>query len=269
MNRILVWDVPTRVFHWLFTSATVAAMGIAAIADDDGPTFQVHMLFGLIAGFTVIMRLFWGVVGSKHARFGSFLFGPKALIDYVRGAIRRNAARHLGHNPGSAYVVYVMLLLTLGLAFSGLLMSTSKALEEAHEVMAHLLPLIAIAHVAGIVWHTFRHRENIALSMIDGKKEGESSLAISSSHVGIGAVFLVLTLGWTAVVFGGHDEHSGQLNLFGATFLLGESEHDQSAEHDDDDDDDDDDHNPRERRRGKRGHHGKSDHHDDHDKDDD
>jgi hypothetical protein len=59
MNRILVWDVPTRVLHWLLTGTLIAALSIALKVDDDSSVFQLHMLFGLIAAFVVVLRLVW------------------------------------------------------------------------------------------------------------------------------------------------------------------------------------------------------------------
>ena len=178
MNRVVVWDLPTRVFHWLFTGTLVASLGIALIADDKSSVFQLHMLLGLIAAFMVLLRMVWGLVGSQYARFGSFLFGSRAFVDYLLGVVRGTGERHIGHNPGSAYSIYVMLLMSLGLALSGLLMSSWKALEELHEVMAYALLVAAGAHIAGIVVHTIRHQENIARSMSDGKKNGEQVIVL-------------------------------------------------------------------------------------------
>ncbi|MBN1612747.1 MAG: cytochrome b/b6 domain-containing protein [Polyangiaceae bacterium] len=261
MSRILVWDLPTRLFHWLFTATVVAALAIALLVDDDSTLFQVHMLLGLVAGFMVLLRLVWGFAGSRYARFGSFLFGPKALVEYLAGVFRRNGERHLGHNPGSAYAIYAMLLLALGLALSGLMMPSWKALEELHEVMAYSMLLVAGAHFAGIVLHTLRHRENIALSMVNGRKNGDAAQGIGSSNAIIGIVFLALTAGASAVVVNGHDEGARQLTLFGQAFQLGESEHDR-------DNDREEDHDRRGKKRDGHGRHDRDDHHEHHDDDD-
>ena len=146
MSPILVWDLPTRLFHWLFTGTVLCAMAIALVVDDDSTLFQAHMLLGLVAGFMVLLRLVWGFAGSRYARFGSFLFGPKALVEYLVGVFRRRGERHIGHNPGSAYAICAMLLLALGLALSGLMMPSWKALEELHEVTAYSMLLMAGAH---------------------------------------------------------------------------------------------------------------------------
>ena len=224
MARILVWDLPTRAFHWFLTAALVGAMGIALIVDDDSPLFQTHMLFGLIAAMLVVLRVVWGVVGTKYARFGSFLFGPRTLLGYLRGVVHHPDERYPGHNPGSAYAIYAMLLLSLGLATSGVLLPTWKPLEEAHGLMAFLMILTVAVHLAGLVWHTIRHRENIALSMIDGRKVGDASQAIASSRPLVAVLFLALAAGGVFLVFEGHDAGSSQVTMFGRTIRLGESE---------------------------------------------
>jgi cytochrome b len=258
MSRILVWDLPTRLFHWLLAGAFFGAYGIAELADDDSRLFQMHMLLGLIVAFLVVLRLLWGLAGTRYARFGSFAFGLRALVGYLRDLFRRTGARHVGHNPGSAYAVYAMLLLPLGIAVSGLLLPTFKGLEEPHEVMAHLMLVTAAVHVVGVIWHTIRHRENIALSMIDGKKEGEASQAIASSRPLAGAALVTLTAGWAFLVFAGHDAPARQLTLFGQTVRLGEvkqekggRDEDHGARH----------HRGRHREHGDHRHRGHGDHH--------
>jgi cytochrome b len=264
MNRILIWDVPTRVLHWLLTGTLIAALSIALMVDDDSSVFQLHMLFGLIAAFVVVLRLVWGIVGSRYARFGSFLFGPRALFGYLHAAFRGTGERHVGHNPGSAYAIYAMLLLTIGLGATGLLMPSGEAFEEAHEIMAYLMISVIVLHILGLVWHTIRQRENIALSMIDGRKAGEPSQAIRSSHLLVGVVFLALAAGWAFAVFSGHDAQAGQLRLpvLGQTIRLGEHG-EEGVSH-------------RERERGDRddlehrnGRHGNRNHRDAHERDED
>lgn len=260
MSRILVWDLPTRLFHWLFAAAVLGALVIALCTDDDKSFFQVHMLLGLVAGFMVLLRLVWGGAGSRYARFGSFLFGPKVLVDYLVGVFRRTRDRHIGHNPGSAYAIHAMLLLSLGLASSGLLMASWKDIEDLHEIFAYAMLMIVGAHLAGIILHTLRHRENIALSMLHGCKQGEGTEGISSSHPLVGAFFLALTIGCTAILFNGHDAQTGQIFLFGQTFRIGEYEKEGGNE---------DHHDPRKCGDGERDHHERRGRHDLQDENDD
>ena len=266
MNRILVWDVPTRVFHWLLTGTLIVALSVSLGVDDDSTVFQLHMLFGLIAAFVVILRLLWGIVGSRYARFGSFLFGPKALFGYLQAALRGRSVRHVGHNPGSAYAICAMLLLTIGLGATGLLMPNGEAFKELHEMMAYLMISVIVVHILGLVWHTIRQQENIALSMIDGRKEGDPSQAIRSSHLLAGVVCLALSAAWAFAIFSGYDSQAGQLRLpvLGQAIRLGE-DRGEGASHREREGKDHDDWE----RRGDRSHRNTREHDEDHEEDDD
>jgi cytochrome b len=270
MDRILVWDIPTRVFHWLLTLTVIAALSIALMVDDDSIDFQLHMLLGLIAAFIVILRLLWGIVGSQYARFGSFLFGPRALFGYLRVALRGTSERYVGHNPGSAYAIYAMLLLTIGLVVTGLLMPSREALEELHEIMAYLMISVIVVHIIGLVWHTVRHRENIALSMIDGRKAGDPSQAIRFPQLLVGVAFLALSAGWAFALFSGYDAQARQLRLpvLDQTIRLGEHRSER-ASHGEREREEHDDWDHRKKRRGDRNHREAHEHDEDHEDDDD
>ena len=69
MNRILVWDIPTRLFHWAFAGSIAGALGIAFLVDDDSPLFQMHMLLGIVALFLLVPRLLLGLAGSAMPAF--------------------------------------------------------------------------------------------------------------------------------------------------------------------------------------------------------
>lgn len=224
MKRILVWDLPTRLFHWLLAGSFIAAFTIANVMDDDSSTFVVHMLLGAIMGLMVVLRVAWGFIGSRYARFGSFAFGPSDVFAYLKGTVSGEGKRYLGHNPGSSVAIWAMLALTLGLGVSGSLMSTNEALEEVHEVLAYALLAVVITHVAGVVWHTLRHRENITASMLSGYKEGEPEAAIPSVHPVAAAVFLVLTAAWAGLLVQGYDAatRTVTLPLLGTPLQLGE-----------------------------------------------
>jgi cytochrome b len=249
-ERILVWDIPVRLFHWLLAAAFIGAFVIANLVDDESSLFPLHMLLGGIVAFMVLLRVIWGFVGSRYARFGSFAFGPRALGGYVRGAFAGKAERrYAGHNPGSAWAAYGMLAIALGLAFTGAFMSSGGELfEEIHEILAWAMIALVGAHVAGMIWHTIRHQENIARSMVDGRKQGDPAAAIGSSHALVGVAFLALTGLWAGALYAGYDAPSSQLTLplIGKTIKLGEAEehgerergkHEKHDDHDDHDDD--------------------------------
>ena len=133
MQRILVWDIPTRLFHWLLAGAFSVAFGIAVLVDDDAPAFAIHMLLGLVVALMVVLRVVWGLVGSRYARFGSFALSPKALFEYLRGALGGGGKKYVGHNPATSVIGIAMLVLTVGLAVTGVMMSSgSEVVEELH-----------------------------------------------------------------------------------------------------------------------------------------
>ncbi len=242
-RAILVWDLPTRLFHWLLAASVLGAFAIGKLVDDDQPTFALHMLLGATAAFAVMLRVVWGLVGSRHARFGSFMFGPRAIVGYFRGLLTKDAKPFVGHNPGSSVAIFAMLALTVGAAATGALMgSFGETLEELHELFANALILVAVAHVAGVLLHTFRHRENLTGSMISGKKLGREADAISSSHPFAATVLVGLTASFALGLANGYDAQMGtvRLPLLGVTLAVGEGAEGEAAgagEREEDDDD--------------------------------
>ncbi|MCC6620383.1 MAG: cytochrome b/b6 domain-containing protein [Deltaproteobacteria bacterium] len=247
MKRVLIWDLPVRLFHLLLGVAFVGAFAISQLADDDGPWFSAHMLLGLLMAFMVVLRLLWGFFGTRHARLGSFAFGPRAVLRYLGGAIRGRPTRHAGHNPGAAVAIFVMFVCVIGLAVTGIMMGRGdESVEGVHELLAYGLLVAVIAHLVGVALHTFRHRENITRSMIDGTKEADPADAIPSARPLVGLAFLALTalVGWRLAA--GYDPATRTLALplIGEPLQLGEVEGDEAHrdmrsgpgdEHDDDD----------------------------------
>jgi len=185
-------------------------------------------------------------VGTRYARYSSFLFGPRAIFNYVRGTVTGAVERHTGHNPGSSVAIYTMLALTAGLAVTGLLHSSGgEVVEELHEVLAYAFLSVVALHVAGVVWHTVRLRENISASMVHGYKYCDDARGIASSRPIVGGVFLLLVGAGSWLLAAGHDAASGRVTIpvTGWVFQLGEGAEGSAArdrgEKDDDEDDDD------------------------------
>jgi cytochrome b len=205
-TSIRTWDLPTRLFHWTLVALFVGAFAVAHLANEHSPTFAIHMLLGLILAGAIVFRLVWGFVGSRHARFASFLFSPAALVGYLKDALAGRDQRYAGHNPGSSWAIYGMVLLPLGLLTTGVLSQPKNELfEEIHGALGWVMVAAVVAHLAGLAFYTWRHRENLALSMVTGKRLGEPEQAIPSSRPVTGVVFLALMAGWAAVVLRGHD----------------------------------------------------------------
>lgn len=135
-SRALVWDLPVRVFHWLFAGGFIAAATIALLLGDDSPLFPYHAIIGLVLVFLVLLRVIWGFIGSRYARFSAQPYNPRALATYVGSALIGRAKRYVGANPGSAYAALAMMLLVIGLA--GMLLGQYDSAAQTTR-----LPLIA------------------------------------------------------------------------------------------------------------------------------
>jgi cytochrome b len=231
MAKVLIWDLPTRLFHWSMTIGFFACFGIAQFAGEHSPWFPYHMILGIALGIVVALRVGWGFVGSRHARFGSFLYRPSELIAYIRGALAAKSPRYAGHNPGSAYATFAILILVAVVVATGLLMSTgSEAAEEVHVPAAFALAAAVAVHVVGVLWHTWRHRENLTLTMITGWKEAAAGDAIHSNRPLVALLFLVVIAVMTGSLFRNYDRATGRtkLPIAGTAIQLGEveNEHD-------------------------------------------
>lgn len=227
MRSALIYDLPTRLFHWLFSGLFLMSFIIAKTVDDEAVTFSYHMLAGLLLGGLVVWRLLWGVVGSKHAKFTGFSLNPLDLKDYFWGILSGSKKRWSGHNPASSWAAVTMFVLALGLAITGYLMSTGskEAFEDIHEFMANTFIVVAALHVAGVVLHSLRHQDGIALSMIDGKKElDESGEAIPSSRGFAAVLLLALVVSGGLYLAKNFDSQKRTLSLFGQTLQMGEAE---------------------------------------------
>ena len=201
MQYVRVWDLPLRLFHWLL----VAAVAAAALTGQVGGNLMVwHGRLGILIAGLLGFRLAWGIVGSTHSRFVSFVRGPAAITAYLHGQWQG-----LGHNPLGALSV-LGLLTVLGLqAAGGLFANDDIAFQgplyglvskDTSDWMAGLhrkgfwlvLTLIAL-HIAAIVFYTRVKGEKLVGAMLNGQKE-ISDLQPAETPTGGGAVALVFAL---------------------------------------------------------------------------
>ena len=241
MPKILVWDIPTRILHWMLAVSISVALALGFLVDDDSSLFPLHMLFGIVAVFLIVLRLVLAVAGTRYARISSFPLAPREVIGYFAMAMTAKTRRYAGNNPGSALAAVLMFLLAIFLMVSGVGFG-GETVKDLHESAAWALLAVVAMHLAGLVLHTLRHRENIAAAMISGKKSGEPADAIPSAHPFAGAVLLLACV-WIAALFLNHDAATGRvaLPLVGITMELGEREAGDhpNADHRHDEDDDD------------------------------
>jgi cytochrome b len=164
-----VWDIFVRVFHWSLAVSFV----IAWLSGDDWKT--LHLWAGYAVAALIAMRLIWGVMGPPHARFSRFVRSPFVVAGYLRALAAGREVRHLGHNPAGGAMIVALLVTLVGLCLSGWLMTTdafwgSELMEDIHESLANIALVLVGLHVAGVLWTSFRHKENLVRAMLTGRK---------------------------------------------------------------------------------------------------
>lgn len=169
---VRVWDPLVRVFHW----SLAGGIALAWITAEESERW--HEIIGWAVLGLVAVRLLWGLVGPRSARFLSFVRGPGAVLGYAARAAGGHAERHLGHNPLGGWMVVALLLTVTATGLTGWLMSGGaglgedavEMLEEVHEALANgMLALVAL-HVVGVIWSGWQHGENLVGAMFTGRK---------------------------------------------------------------------------------------------------
>ena len=164
-----VWDPLVRSLHWALVAAYAAAWATTVAFGGS------HEAVGYVGLAIVGVRVVWGFVGPVPARFSSFVRAPPATSAYLRRVAARSEPRHLGHNPAGAWMVVVLLACMVALAFTGWLYRTdrfwgSAEVELAHRLLAWASVALVALHVAGVVYTSLRHRENLVAAMWSGRK---------------------------------------------------------------------------------------------------
>jgi cytochrome b len=180
---VRVWDPLVRVFHWTL----VLAFFTARLTEDDFITIHT------IAGYTVlgllVVRIVWGLTGSRHARFSDFIYSPRNIRTFLKDTLSMKAKRYLGHNPAGGAMVLLLIFSLIVTTLSGLMLFGvaegqgplaawvingesfwGEMLEEVHEFFANFTLFLVFVHVAGVIIESLLHRENLVKAMFNGKK---------------------------------------------------------------------------------------------------
>ena len=189
---ILVWDAPVRIFHWLM----VLCFAGAYLTAESESLRLVHVTLGYTMAGLVGVRLVWGVVGSRHARFSNFVRGPAAILRYLRSLISGHPERTVGHNPAGAHAIIGLLGLTILLVATGWANYNDIGGEELHEGVANAMLALVAIHVAGVLASSLLHRENLVGAMLHGRKTGAPAEGISRSWRALAALLLAVVLGF-------------------------------------------------------------------------
>lgn len=196
--NILVWDLPTRVSHWLLAVSFVGAFATA----ESERLRDVHVILGYTMLGLIAFRLVWGLIGTRYARFGSFAFGPRSVLAYLKSLFTRSPQHHVGHNPAGSWAIYALIALTLLAGATGYAAYNDiggRWIEEAHEAAANALLAVVIAHVAGVLVSSLIHRENLARAMVTGTKAGNPGDGIRYKHRIVAATLLIAVAGFWIV----------------------------------------------------------------------
>ena len=168
-ERILVWDLPTRLFHWLLASTFAGAW----LTADSERWIDVHVALGYIFAGLIAFRVLWGFIGTRYARFSSFVAGPQAVKRYLWSIIALRPDRHVGHNPAGGWAVLALLGLGAITALTGYLNFNDYGghwLEELHEGAASAMLALVFVHIGAVIVSSLIHRENLVRAMLSGLK---------------------------------------------------------------------------------------------------
>ena len=189
-QSILVWDMPVRVFHWLL----VICFAGAWLSSESERLAMIHYAFGYTACLLVLIRLLWGVIGTRYARFSQFLKSPRAVIGHFMAMLRGHTHHDIGHNPAGGLVMFALMLLILLIGLTGYL-SVKEILgnfvSETHEVVASLVLGLVIVHIIAAIGMSVIERQNLVRSMVTGKKQGMPEQGIRYPQYLIGGLIFL------------------------------------------------------------------------------
>jgi cytochrome b len=196
-QRILVWDLPVRVFHWL-----LAASFLGAFVTADSERYRdIHVVLGYTVLGLVVFRFLWGLIGTRYARFSSFPVAPRRVLEYFRSLFTRSPEHHVGHNPAGSLAIYAILALALLAGATGYAAYKEiggEWLAELHEAMAGAMLGLVAVHIGAVIFSSLLHQENLVAAMLNGYKKGGAGDGIRRKHGLVAAIVLLATVGFWA-----------------------------------------------------------------------
>ena len=215
MSKKLIWDLPIRIVHWLLTVLIFGSWYTVSVTGD----MERHMLIGQIILCLLAFRVVWGFVGTRYAKFSSFVFGPRTILAYARSILSRSGGGYAGHNPLGFLAVFAMLLLIGIQVTTGLFATdgdfyegplnhlvsgrTGNQITDIHYLNFDVLAIMIGIHIVAIFFYLLYKRENLISPMFTGKKTGDALESIGGSKLGLAlgvfvasavAVYLLVTL---------------------------------------------------------------------------
>jgi cytochrome b len=185
-GMVQVWDPLVRIFHWSLTFAYAVAylsseFGEVGEVGEGGGTSagNLHANAGYVVMGLIAVRVVWGLIGTRHARFVDFLYGPIAIISYGIDLLLFRAKRTLGHSPVGGAMVFALLIMLAIASGSGYAMTLpgygeDSGFKDVHALAANLTLALVVLHVLGVLFSSVVHRENLIGAMITGYKREET-----------------------------------------------------------------------------------------------
>lgn len=182
MSEVRVWDTVVRGSHWILATAFL----LAYFSGED--LMLLHVWAGYVAGTVVVLRIIWGFIGTRYARFTNFVYRPRKILRYARDLILLGGRRHLGHSPAGGAMVVVLLVMVLLVVGSGLVAfaaldgagplasyiavdrTSGRIWGAVHEVLANVTFGLVLLHICGVLWASLVHGENLVRAMWTGRK---------------------------------------------------------------------------------------------------
>ena len=198
IRKVLIWDAPVRVFHWLM----VLSFAGAYLTAESERWRLVHVTLGYTMAGLVAFRVLWGLIGTRHARFSSFVHGPAAIARYLRSLVGGRPEQHAGHNPAGALAIIALLAMTLVVAATGWATYNEvggQGFEEWHEGAANLMLAIVGVHVGAVLLASWLHRSNLIAAMVTGRRLGSPEDGVRGAWRSVAFAMLLAVMGfwWT------------------------------------------------------------------------
>ncbi|WP_026481164.1 cytochrome b/b6 domain-containing protein [Ahrensia sp. 13_GOM-1096m] len=169
LDTVKVWDPFVRLFHW-------SLVGLFVFAYFTGDEWDnAHEWAGYAIAALVAVRVLWGIVGPRHARFSDFVYSPSTIITFLRDSVAMRAKRYIGHNPAGGAMVIGLIIAITAISATGYMMTMDSFwgeewVEEAHEISVNGTLVLIIGHILGVALASIEHKENLVKSMITGLK---------------------------------------------------------------------------------------------------
>lgn len=202
-GTVKVWDPLVRILHW----SLVVAFTVAYLSSEEESV--LHVYSGYVVLGVILIRVVWGLIGTRHARFSDFVRSPREVLGYLGTLATRHPRHYLGHNPAGGWMVLALLASLFVVTISGVMLDSAEGdgtfaavgagvavisqaradsdedgeygeregsaggeafWEEVHGASANMTVFLVFLHIAGVLAASVLHRENLVRAMITGRK---------------------------------------------------------------------------------------------------